>query len=150
LLERAVRLAESEQLRLPFVIERAWMQGALQRNPDLALAFRHLMQPPAMIRGASTRSRINRPRTIPPGKPAITPPRQVAAAQSTPLIVEKLSEREREVLEHASQMLGTAEIAAEMFVSVNTVKSHLKSIFRKLGAASRNEAVRRARQLQLI
>jgi LuxR family maltose regulon positive regulatory protein len=66
------------------------------------------------------------------------------------LIVEKLSEREREVLEHASQMLGTAEIAAEMFVSVNTVKSHLKSIFRKLGAASRNEAVRRARQLQLI
>ncbi|MGD0938059.1 MAG: LuxR C-terminal-related transcriptional regulator, partial [Streptosporangiaceae bacterium] len=151
LLERAVRLAESEQLRLPFVIERAWMQGALQRNPDLALAFRHLMQPPAMIRGASTRSRtITRSGTIPPGKPASTPPRQVTAAQSTPLIVEKLSEREREVLEHASQMLGTAEIAAEMFVSVNTVKSHLKSIFRKLGAASRNEAVRRARQLQLI
>ena len=151
LLERAVRLAESEQLRLPFVIERAWMQGALQRNPDLALALRHLMQPPVMIRGTATRSRaITRSRTIPPGKPAITPPRQVAAAQSTPLIVEKLSEREREVLEHASQMLGTAEIAAEMFVSVNTVKSHLKSIFRKLGAASRNEAVRRARQLQLI
>jgi len=127
------------------------MQGALQRNPDLALAFRHLMQPPAMIRGASTRSRtITRSGTIPPGKPASTPPRQVTAAQSTPLIVEKLSEREREVLEHASQMLGTAEIAAEMFVSVNTVKSHLKSIFRKLGAASRNEAVRRARQHQLI
>jgi len=37
LLERAVRLAESEQLRLPFVIERAWMQGALQRNPTLPL-----------------------------------------------------------------------------------------------------------------
>jgi LuxR family maltose regulon positive regulatory protein len=127
------------------------MKGTLQRNPDLALAFRHLMQPPVMTRGASTRSRaITRSRPILPGKPAITPPQQVAAAQSTPLIVEKLSEREREVLEHASQMLGTAEIAAEMFVSVNTVKSHLKSIFRKLGAASRNEAVRRARQLQLI
>ena len=67
-----------------------------------------------------------------------------------PLVVENLSNREREVLQHASELLGTAEIAAEMFVSVNTVKSHLKSIFRKLGAASRNEAVRRARKLQLL
>ena len=67
-----------------------------------------------------------------------------------PVIVEVLSDREREVLWHASQLLGTAEIAAEMFVSVNTVKSHFKSSFRKLGAASRNEAVRRARQLHQI
>jgi LuxR family transcriptional regulator, maltose regulon positive regulatory protein len=37
-----------------------------------------------------------------------------------------------------------------MYVSGNTVKSHLKSVFRKLGVASRNEAVRRARELELI
>jgi LuxR family maltose regulon positive regulatory protein len=49
-----------------------------------------------------------------------------------------------------AQLLGTTEIAAEMYVSVNTVKSHLKSIFRKLGVASRNDAVQTARQLELI
>ena len=37
-----------------------------------------------------------------------------------------------------------------MYISVNTVKSHLRSIYRKLSAAHRNEAVRRARQLELI
>ena len=47
-------------------------------------------------------------------------------------------------------MESTAEIATEMYISVNTVKTHLKSIYRKLAAAHRSEAVRRARQLGLI
>ena len=64
--------------------------------------------------------------------------------------VEPLTEREREVLRHVSGMLNTAEVASEMYISVNTVKSHLKSIYRKLAAAHRGEAVRRARQLELI
>jgi LuxR family maltose regulon positive regulatory protein len=64
--------------------------------------------------------------------------------------VERLSEREREVLQHLSGMLSTAEIATEMYISVNTVKTHLKSIYRKLAAAHRSEAVRRARLLELI
>ena len=51
---------------------------------------------------------------------------------------------------HMSGMLNTAEVASEMYISVNTVKSHLKSIYRKLAAAHRGEAVRRARQLELI
>ena len=61
-----------------------------------------------------------------------------------------LSLREREVLQRASEMLTTAEIAQELYVSVNTVKSHLRSIFRKLGVARRGAAVRRARELQLL
>ena len=64
--------------------------------------------------------------------------------------VESLTEREREVLQLVSGMLNTAEVASEMYISVNTVKTHLRSIYRKLGAAHRAEAVRRARQLQLI
>ena len=43
-----------------------------------------------------------------------------------------------------------AEVAEEMYISVNTVKTHLRNIYRKLAAAHRNEAVRRARELQLI
>ena len=48
-------------------------------------------------------------------------------------------------------MLNTAEVAGEMDISgLNTVKTHLKSIYRKLAATHRGEAVRRARQLELI
>jgi ATP/maltotriose-dependent transcriptional regulator MalT len=64
--------------------------------------------------------------------------------------VEPLTEREREVLHHYSGLLSVAEVASELCISVNTVKSHLKSIYRKLAANRRGEAVRRARQLELI
>ena len=67
-----------------------------------------------------------------------------------PIIVEPLSDREREVLRLLSAMLSTAEIGTEMYISVNTVKTHLRSIYRKLSAARRGEAVRRARELKLI
>jgi LuxR family transcriptional regulator, maltose regulon positive regulatory protein len=73
-----------------------------------------------------------------------------AATAALPVITETLSRREREVLELVSGMLTTAEIADELYLSANTVKSHVRSILRKLGAARRGEAVRRARQLQLL
>ena len=47
-------------------------------------------------------------------------------------------------------MMSNTEIAAELFVSVNTVKSHLKSIYRKLDVPDRRHAVRRARDLSLL
>jgi LuxR family maltose regulon positive regulatory protein len=73
-----------------------------------------------------------------------------ASGEATALIVEPLTEREQEVLRHVSRMLSTAEVASEMYISTNTVKTHLKSIFRKLAAGHRGEAVRRARQFELI
>ncbi|GIE47157.1 transcriptional regulator [Amorphoplanes nipponensis] len=66
------------------------------------------------------------------------------------VIVEALSPREMEVLQGMAAMLPTEEIAATLYVSVNTVKTHVRSILRKLSAARRNEAVRRARSLGLI
>ena len=54
------------------------------------------------------------------------------------------------MLVHVSDMLNTAEVADEMYISVNTVKTHLRNIYRKLATSHRNEAVRRARQLELI
>ncbi|WP_322753017.1 LuxR C-terminal-related transcriptional regulator [Frankia sp. Cas3] len=64
--------------------------------------------------------------------------------------VEPLSGREQAVLSYLPTMLTTAEIAKEMFVSVNTVKTHLKSIYRKLDVARRRDAVQRARALHLL
>jgi LuxR family maltose regulon positive regulatory protein len=129
-LASALRLAEREQLRLPFVMERGWIGPLLRRDPELARTHRRLFTPA---------QRHDQP-PAPPGPPE---PAAVAA-------VEPLTEREREVLRHVSGMLNTAEVASEMYISVNTVKSHLKSIYRKLAAAHRGEAVRRARQLELI
>ena len=65
-------------------------------------------------------------------------------------VVESLTEREREVLRHYTSLASRAEVASQMYISVNTLKSHLKSIYRKLDTTRRSEAVRRARQLELI
>jgi GAF domain-containing protein/DNA-binding NarL/FixJ family response regulator len=64
--------------------------------------------------------------------------------------VEQLSAREVAVLEYLPSCLTNREIAAELFVSKNTVKAHEKSIYRKLGVNSRRQAVDIARTHQLI
>jgi LuxR family transcriptional regulator, maltose regulon positive regulatory protein len=125
-LESALRLGEREQLRLPFAMERAWLRPVLGRDPGLAHAHRRLL-------GAG-----------------LAPASQGTAAPLVPVMAQQLSEREREVLRRVSGMLSTAEVASELYISVNTVKTHLKSIYRKLEATHRGEAVRRARQLELI
>jgi LuxR family maltose regulon positive regulatory protein len=67
-----------------------------------------------------------------------------------PVIVESLSERERQVLSLVARMMSAAEIAGELHLSVNTVKTHLRSIYRKLGVSRRREAVERAMELRLM
>jgi LuxR family transcriptional regulator, maltose regulon positive regulatory protein len=131
-LERALRLARPEQLRLPFAMERAWLRPVLRADPDLAHAYRELLEPGVVSQAAGP---------VPAGSPDGQPARPV---------IEPLSDREREVLQHLAGMLSTVEIAGEMYISVNTVKTHLRSIYRKLSVAHRGEAVRRARQLKLL
>lgn len=63
---------------------------------------------------------------------------------------ETLTERELTVLRYLQSMLSTVEIAAELSLSVNTVKTHVRNIYRKLSATRRREAVRRGRELRLI
>ena len=67
----------------------------------------------------------------------------------TPLL-EPLSEREQAILRYLPTTLSNREIAAELFVTTNTVKTHLRSIYRKLDVARRREAVERARDLRLL
>ncbi|MET0419535.1 MAG: LuxR C-terminal-related transcriptional regulator [Actinoplanes sp.] len=61
-----------------------------------------------------------------------------------------LSEREMDVLRYMPTVLTAAEIAVNLSISVNTVKAHMRSIYRKLDAARRREAVVRARQRGLL
>jgi LuxR family transcriptional regulator, maltose regulon positive regulatory protein len=65
-------------------------------------------------------------------------------------LLEPLSERELAVLRFLPTMMSNAEIASEMFVSVNTVKTHLRHVYRKLDVADRRDCVRRARELRLL
>ena len=67
-----------------------------------------------------------------------------------PVLIEALSERERAVLRYLPTLLTFVEIASELYISVNTTKSHVRHIYRKLGVVGRRDAVRRARQLQLL
>ena len=71
------------------------------------------------------------------------------SAAAGPLVV-PLSEREQVVLRYLSSRLSAGEIAEELYVSLNTVKTHIKSIYRKLDTNRRWDAVKRARQLQLL
>ena len=63
---------------------------------------------------------------------------------------EPLTGREMAVLTYLPTMLKSAEIAADLFVSVNTVKTHQRAIYRKLGVGNRRDAVDQARALNLL
>ncbi|MEZ5382515.1 MAG: LuxR C-terminal-related transcriptional regulator [Microthrixaceae bacterium] len=64
--------------------------------------------------------------------------------------VEELTERELSVLRYLPSQLSQREIASELYVSLNTVKTHCKAIYRKLGVEGRKPAVQAARDHELL
>jgi len=79
--------------------------------------------------------------TATPGEPATNPSRG---------LVEPLSERELDVLRLLATDLDGPDIARQLFVSVNTMRTHTRSIYAKLGVNSRRAAVSRAEELSLL
>ncbi|MEU8240258.1 LuxR C-terminal-related transcriptional regulator [Actinoplanes missouriensis] len=128
-LRRALRVAGTESHRRP--VHQAWgqLRRLLRDDERLAVQLAALGAAPGAM-------------------PAGTATAPVTAAE--PVVVEALSKRELDVLRGMAAMLPTEEIAASLYVSVNTVKTHVRSILRKLSASRRNEAVRRARAMNLI
>ncbi|WUO17832.1 LuxR C-terminal-related transcriptional regulator [Streptomyces sp. NBC_00289] len=126
LVAQALREARPERLRRPFLEAGPWIRPLLSTAPLRSLTEGWLT----------------------PGAPSHGgPPRP---EDRFPPVVEELSGREHDVLERLAQMMSTQEIAADLYVSVNTVKTHLKSVYRKLAVNRRNDAVRRARELRLL
>ncbi|CAM5573554.1 LuxR C-terminal-related transcriptional regulator [Streptomyces coeruleorubidus] len=127
LVAQALLDARRERLRRPFLDAGAWIRPLLATAPLDELAGGWLTPGP-LRRGEQP---------VPE-----TPP--------SPLVAVELSGRECDVLERLAGMMSTEEIAADLYVSVNTVKTHLKSVYRKLAVNRRSDAVRRARDLGLL
>jgi LuxR family maltose regulon positive regulatory protein len=74
-----------------------------------------------------------------------------SARMSSPdVLIEPLSDRELTVLRYLTSRLDATEIAGVLYISVNTVRSHIKAIYRKLGVTTRADAVRHGQSLGLI
>jgi LuxR family maltose regulon positive regulatory protein len=129
-LARSLRLAATEEMRRPFREATPAVQRLLASDPRLLREHRWL-----------DRSGVQAP-----------PRRNAADGRQTPApeVVESLTAKELEVLGHLEELLTTEEIAGKMFVSVNTVRTHVRSILRKLGVNRRNAAVRKARDLGML
>lgn len=137
-LERSLRLAAPERLRRPFREASSQVRRLLRADPQLVIEHGWL--------GASA---------LDDARPLVqarrdTEPDPGGARSVSSALLEPLTEKEREVLGHLAALLTTDEIAGAMFVSVNTVRTHVRNILRKLAASRRNEAVRRARELGII
>ncbi len=68
----------------------------------------------------------------------------------SPAMFEPLSEREMSVLRYLPSHLSSSEIAEELYIATSTVRSHIKSIYSKLGVHSRLEGIERAEELGLL
>lgn len=125
-LERALALAEPEGLILPFAT--APVEGLLREHPGHRTAHAtFLAEILDVLAGGSPARRGDH-----------EPP------------LDELSEAELRVVRFLPTNLKAPEIAAELFISTNTVRTHLRHIYAKLGAHGRAEAVARARELQVL
>jgi LuxR family transcriptional regulator, maltose regulon positive regulatory protein len=125
-IERALELAEPEGVMLPFAIFP--VRELLERHPRHQTAHATLLSEILLVLdGASARH----------------------GTAPAPLH-DALSEAELRVVRYLPSNLKAPEIASELYVSANTVRTHLRHIYAKLDAHSRAEAVERARQLGLL
>jgi LuxR family transcriptional regulator, maltose regulon positive regulatory protein len=125
-LERALDLAEPDGELLPFLLYLA--PGLLERHT------RHRTSHAGLI--AEITSQLAAKGLAP--QPGLQPPR------------EPLSDSELRVLRYLPTNLTAPEVARELSVSLNTIKSHMRNLYAKLGTHRRAEAVERARALGLL
>jgi LuxR family maltose regulon positive regulatory protein len=107
----------------------------------------------ALLGAAAQGSRsgyVRRLRAAFPSTPSDRPAEPVAEPRAKYELIEPLSARELDVLRLLGGDLGGPEIARQLFLSVNTVRTHTKNIYAKLGVNNRRAAVSRGRELNLM
>jgi LuxR family maltose regulon positive regulatory protein len=130
LVERALDLAEPDGLVLPFLVTPiAGLLDLLERHPRHRTAHRGLLSDLIDVLHGSA---------------------QTVRTSRLEALAEDLSSSELRVLRFLPSNLSAHEIAAELYVSTSTVKTHMRHIYEKLGAHRRTEAVDRARDLGLL
>ncbi len=132
-LERALFLAEPEGYVSPFITTGAPVGGLLQAAVDRGIAVDYALELLAAVSEASTKAGG----TVLPSIRSRTP-------------VGALTERELQVLRLLASELSTTEIAAELVISISTLRTHTKRIYGKLNVHSRPQAVAQARELGLV
>jgi LuxR family maltose regulon positive regulatory protein len=125
-LERALELAEPDGIILPFSI--APIRELMERHPKHSTSHATLLADIFDVLAG------------------VAPPQRGAPAPA----LEELSDAELRVLRYLPSNLTAPAIAAELHVSANTVKTHMKRIYTKLDTHDRKAAVDRARQLGLL
>jgi LuxR family maltose regulon positive regulatory protein len=126
-IEQALNLAEPDRLILPFAMTGAWQ--LLETVPGHSTSHAAL--------SADILDAIRGPGRGSPNQAAMIP-------------VEDLSRSELRVLRYLPTNLTRREIAGQLSVSLNTVDTHIRRIYAKLGATDRTAAVERARELRLL
>jgi LuxR family maltose regulon positive regulatory protein len=126
-LRHALDLAQHDRVLLPFLV-----------HPVPTLLERHAGRLPAHA------DLIAEIFNLPGGNDALSPVSRSTSRR------EPLTQSEVRVLRYLPTDLSTREIADELYLSVHTIKTHVKHLYAKLDAHSRREAVRRARELGLL
>jgi LuxR family maltose regulon positive regulatory protein len=137
-LERALAPAEPQGYCQVFVDEGPPMAALLREAAKQGIAPGYVNQLRAAYRARAT------------SREGTTSPEAAGKSPITQPLIEPLTERERAVLKLLGTELNGPEIARELVVSLNTMRTHTKNIYSKLGVNSRRAAVRRAEELGLL
>lgn len=133
LLQLALQLGRAEGHIRPFLGKGIQMANLLREALDRGIETQYVQQILAALPAQ-------------PGSDAFIPETRPGAES----LIEPLSDREIEVLRLLDTRLTNEEIGRELYVSVNTVRTHIQNIYTKLGVNRRAQAVDRAKELKLI
>jgi LuxR family maltose regulon positive regulatory protein len=129
--DRALRTAVREQLRATVASAGKWLRSFVAQEPGLSRRYSAFLA------------------SLPEVATSIVQPNTRPSDSCDAACVVPLTRRETQVLKRLAEFCSNEEIAADLVLSLNTVKTHMRSLFQKLSVTRRADAVRRGRALGL-